>query len=484
MSISSGLSNAVSGLTAASRTAELVSSNVANATTEGYGKREIRLGTVSNGNSGAGVKVVGIERVTNQAILNDRRGADATLGAFSTTAFYFDGIEQAYGTPDDPASLSAQFARLESALVEAAGTPQSTERMQALLDASKSVVSRINSVADTIQNARQSADQQIAIQVDAVNLGLQKIKELNDEIQQRSYDGGDVNTLMDQRQVQIDQISSIIPLREIPRDDGRIALVSSNGSILLDSDAAVLEFSPTLVITPDMNIGAGSLSGLTISGAAASFGTGLEMVSGGSLSALFDVRDTLASETQSQLDAFSRNLVERFADPALDTTLLPGDAGLFTDGGAAFDPLNEEGLSNRLSLNALVDPAQGGEIWRFRDGLGAVTQGPSGQNALLLGLSDRLNEAQTPASGNFLRAGSSASLVSELLSEIGQSKNAAETEQSYAAAQVSEFKEAELSNGVNTDEELQKLILIEKAYAANAKVISTIDEMLDAILRI
>ena len=39
MSISASLSSALSGLTAASRRAEVVASNVANAMTEGYGRR-------------------------------------------------------------------------------------------------------------------------------------------------------------------------------------------------------------------------------------------------------------------------------------------------------------------------------------------------------------------------------------------------------------------------------------------------------------
>jgi len=43
MSITSALSNALSGLTVASRGAQVVSSNVANALTDGYGVRELSL---------------------------------------------------------------------------------------------------------------------------------------------------------------------------------------------------------------------------------------------------------------------------------------------------------------------------------------------------------------------------------------------------------------------------------------------------------
>ena len=44
MSLSSTLANALSGLGAASRGAEVVSANVANARTPGYGRRELGLG--------------------------------------------------------------------------------------------------------------------------------------------------------------------------------------------------------------------------------------------------------------------------------------------------------------------------------------------------------------------------------------------------------------------------------------------------------
>ncbi|MFD2438939.1 flagellar basal body protein [Paracoccus kondratievae] len=47
MSISSAISNAVSGLTAASRGTEVVSANIANALTPGYARRELNLSTRS-----------------------------------------------------------------------------------------------------------------------------------------------------------------------------------------------------------------------------------------------------------------------------------------------------------------------------------------------------------------------------------------------------------------------------------------------------
>ena len=48
------------------------------------------------------------------------------------------------------------------------------------------------------------------------------------------------------------------------------------------------------------------------------------------------------------------------------------------------------GLSQRLRLNAAVDPAQGGALWRLRDGLGAAVPGVAGNSALLTALQEAL----------------------------------------------------------------------------------------------
>ncbi|HEX9856935.1 MAG TPA: flagellar basal body protein, partial [Paracoccaceae bacterium] len=75
MSISATLASALSGLTAASRAAELVSSNVANALTEGYARRELSLGARGLAGGGQGVQIIGVTRTVDQALLSDRRVA-------------------------------------------------------------------------------------------------------------------------------------------------------------------------------------------------------------------------------------------------------------------------------------------------------------------------------------------------------------------------------------------------------------------------
>jgi flagellar hook-associated protein 1 FlgK len=54
----------------------------------------------------------------------------------------------------------------------------------------------------------------------------------------------------------------------------------------------------------------------------------------------------------------------------------------------------------------------------------------------------------------------------------------------YVSAQQTSLRSLELAGGVDTDQEMQKLLLIEQSYAANARVIQTVDEMIQTLLRI
>ena len=58
----------------------------------------------------------------------------------------------------------------------------------------------------------------------------------------------------------------------------------------------------------------------------------------------------------------------------------------------------------------------------------------------------------------------------------------AETEASFTSARYGALQDLELGAGVDTDRELQDLLLIERAYAANAKVVQTVDDMMKILL--
>ncbi len=483
MSISGSLSSALSGLTAAAKAAEVVSSNIANATTEGYGRREVITTARAVGHTGQGVQIVGVRRDVDAALLSDRRRAEATGGERDAKAAFFQRLETAVGTTDSAVSLGGRIAAFDTALLEAVSLPDSEARLSKVAETARALASHISTASQAVQAARADADDRIEADVDLLNRTLAQISELNTNIRATYAGTRDPSALIDQRQQLIDSIASVVPIREVPRDDGQIALYTTGGAMLVDGHAATFGFDPSGIVTAEMSLGAGSLSGLTLNGRAVATSGADSPIAGGELAAHFAVRDTLAPEAQAKLDALARDLVERFADTGVDPTLTAGQAGLFTDGGGNFLAANELGLAQRLTLNAAVDPQQGGALWRLRDGIGATTPGLAGDTRGLVALQVALNTARVPSSGQFMTgARSFSALQGDMLSAMVSNRLTAESEASYAKARTEALMQLELAAGVDTDQELQSLLLIEQAYTANAKVIQTVGEMIDTLL--
>lgn len=482
MSITSALSNALSGLTASARSADVVSANLSNVLTEGYGRRDVVL---SPQTETGGVRFVGVSRNVDTRILSDRRMADAGSSHAQLRSGFLAALETQIGLPDAPHSLSGRVAALEASLVTAASAPQEEARLAAAVDAAGQVARSFRAASERIEILRTEADTGIASAVEVVNSALRQIARLNADIVATDVSGRSTAALEDHRQVAIDRISAIIPFREVPRDHGAVALYTAAGAALVDGRAALLEFTPSNIAAPHMTRENGLLSGLRINGIEVDTSAENGLISGGGMAALFEIRDDLAVSAQARLDSLARNLVSRFQDGAIDTTRLPGDAGLLTDAGAAFDPADEVGLAGRITVNAAVDNTQGGAAWRLRDGLNASAPGPAGNGALLQDLQAALGSAMGLDSGDLGTAARAFSgHVSVLAARIFQDRLTGDEAQSFASAQQAELTAQEVAGGVDTDAELQRLLTIEQVYAANARMIQVIDDMMTTLLRI
>ncbi|WP_435165713.1 flagellar hook-associated protein FlgK [Falsirhodobacter sp. 1013] len=436
MSLGSALSIAQSGLNAASRSADLTSQNIANALNENYSRREMSLTTRTTG----GVAVTGVTRFVDQAVTADRRTAEAGSAGSTARASFHSDLEEAIGVAGATGSLGSMVSGLEGALIDAASQPQSATALGTAVQAADTLASRINSLGDTVQAARLKADGQIATTVRDLNTALKQVETLNTQIASMGGSGKDVTTLQDQRQTLVDGIARQIPLREVTRDDGRIALVTQSGATLLDGKAPTLGFSPVNTMTAEMTTESGALSGLTLNGHP------MTSLGDGELAAQFDIRDALGVEAQADLDTVAQDLTTRFAGSGLI------EAG--PDG---------------LQVNAALQE----EPWRLRDGLGATMEGAAGDATRLGALVSAMGEGRGAEGA-----------AKDLLSGVSSARIASEDEASFRTAQYDTLRTAELANGVDSDAEMTNLLVIQQAYSANAKVIQAVDAMMNTLLEL
>lgn len=478
MSFSGSISNALSGMRMSTLAAELVSSNLANATNEDYAARSLMTSSRTFGNRG-GVKIDGIARSENKILLNDWREANSGHANSTTKTNYLSRVEELASTPDDPASLSARLAKFETALVSASSRPDQSARLDMVARKASDVSNTINRIADRLQETRTLVENDIEKTVKELNHKLNQVADLNVQIGKSNHTGSDASALMDLRKAALDDISSIVPVRVLERAHDAVALVSKSGAILLEGTATEIDFESVAQVTEHMSLADGQLNGLQI----ADKPLAAARISGGRLEALFAMRDEVLPEYQAQLDHLAGNLIERLQSSSVDPTLSAGDAGLFTDSGGAYQSANLIGISHRIAVTDRVDPAQGGNSRMLRDGLLSTVPGPVGDNTILSNMVEALARNTTFASGpmqdqNASVFGHAANFMSRVGSELVQY----EANDSFANARLAAVTEATLREGVDTDQELQTLMSIEKAYAANAQVLRTVDEMLDVLM--
>ncbi|MFI0396404.1 flagellar hook-associated protein FlgK [Paracoccus jiaweipingae] len=483
MSLASAISNAMSGITTASRLTEVAASNIANAANPAYARREAALSSRIFSGTGGGVQIDGIDRVISLQAVADRRSASAQLGADQLRSGFLGKMEEAIGLPGDPGALTTALAQLKASIVTATANPTSKVTLDRIVDSAKTLSGKINDLANTVQDERSAVDADIGRQIDLLNDRLHKIAEINKKIVGQKAQNGDATGLIEQRQIMIDEISQIIPLKEVSRDNGRISLFSQSGAALLDGTVPVtFGFKPAGQMNAHMVKGTPLVSDLLIDGEPADEGQ-YALLQGGKLVASFELRDTIAPHVQNQLDGLAAELYSVFADPQIDPTNASGGHGLFTDTGGDFDPANLTGLSARISVAQQVDHHDTGESYRIRDGIYATAQGAPGNTQILEKLSDAFDTFHAPATP-VMGSGSSnlTTYFATFVSEIGQKSFAAEKATTQTVAYYGEMDNKVRAFGTDSDVEVQKILDLQTAYAANAKVIQAASDMMNIIL--
>ncbi|MEM7487800.1 MAG: flagellar basal body rod C-terminal domain-containing protein [Pseudomonadota bacterium] len=478
MSLSSAMSTAVVGLTLTSKRADAVADNVANADRPGYARRSVT--STSNG-PGLPPGRTAIDRAVDPRLVQLRREAEARAGHASVESGFQVAFDAALGDPDQPGSLQDRLAQLDAALVGAATNPSSEVALTQVAHAAADIANKIGEIAEVVVRERQAADTRIGTAVEQLNADLAEVERLNADIIRHGANDKAAADLLDRRTVVVDRISTQIPVRVLPRDNDAIALVSEGGQILLDGRPAEIEFTPSPFIVPGM-VHPTNLSGLTINGRDLASHGASSTIGGGTLSALFDLRDEVAPDATAKLDGFAQELIARFSDPLVDPSLTATDPGLFTDAGGVLGAPVAPGLAGRLALNPAIDPSDASTLWRLRDGLAAVAPAPIAGAGTLAGFSSAIHGVATPTSPALSQTpGSLVGIAAALKSAVSSDRVRTESLAQETQAEANDRGDLRDGGGVDIDAEMQHLLRIEQTYAANARLIQAAGEMMDRL---
>ncbi len=469
MSLSGALNSATAGLHTTQGQSRIAADNVSNAMTPGYVRREAVLVTASGGQGGA-------------VICEGRREVDATLQRMSrlenSRMTQYQSIQEglttytAYlGQPGDGTSPADRFNDFQNSLTTLVNMPSSNGAQTSVALAAEDLVRSVKGAATTLSTTLNDVNMEIRYEVADLKTALYQLRDLN--ASGSGFTPGSLEAAQFDEKVDtiLDQISGIVDTRIHRSSNGSISLYTVSGAALLGGRVVQdVTFNPS-----DGTLMAGNQD-------ITPFKDGVRGIQHGSLAGLSELKRETIPQFSQQLDEYARGLIQTFEEA--DASLAPGEAGLFTDNGIAFDPANITGLASRLQINSKISSTGEAEVWRIRDGLGATSPGAGSEtvqiNAFLAGLDTAMNAATgTGIPAEVTLRDFSAEMITSQAATRARAENDYNAAASAAEVVMSARRNSE---GVNIDDEMQQLLLIEQSYAANSRVLTAVSEMIDTLI--
>jgi flagellar hook-associated protein 1 len=476
MSLSSALSTAQSSIRNVGRQTSIVSRNVLEANNPDYNRR-----TAVVASTAPGAHVVQVQRATSDQLFRQNLGA---LSQWSGQSALYSGMERlgiSVNGIDNASSPATAIGRLQEAMQLYSAAPSNQNLAENALDAARQVVRSLNDGTAAIQSFRSQADVEIAGAVGELNTLLADFKNSNDLVIAGTRAGRDVSDQLDQRDATLKKIAEYLPVTTFTRGDNDMVVMTNDGTMLFEAIPRAVTFTPSSVLAAGVPGNSVYVDGVAVRGT---------NPASGKLAGLTQLRDSVTTTMQSQLDEVARGLITAFSETA---PAQPDAPGLFTWPGAPGMPAAGtlvSGLAGSISLNAAMDSAQGGNPSLLRDGgaNGAAyvvnTLGGSSYSNLLIAYSDRMTTpmAFDPAAGINPNTSLSDFSTNAIGWFEGLRQTASTTLQNSEALAVRTAEALSNDTGVNVDMEMSLLLDLEHSYQASARLISTIDEMLTALL--
>nr|WP_178113981.1 flagellar hook-associated protein FlgK [Pseudomonas sp. SST3] len=443
-----------SGVRASQIALSATGQNIANVNTPGFSRlaaEQRSLGGQGVLSAGGGVQVSSIRRLSNDFQNQQLWRASTDKNYFNTNQQYLTALEGLIDS--EGSSVSVGLDNFFAALSEASSTPESIALRQQIIGESKQLAQRFNGLGSNIGIQLNALQGQRVAMTSEINGLSGNIAELNAQIREMESSGRDTATLRDYRENLVKDLSQYAGIRVQEAPDGTLSVSLANGQPLVaGATAGQLKINENVAGEQEMTlVFAKTTFPLNQKGLGGSLGSLYDMEYGSLRPALQDLHD----------------MAEAIATIVNDTL-----AGGFDLNGNAGQPLFTH---NPGSTSAMLEVKPLGAVeLAFSSAAGEV-----GNNRNLLELLDLKSKGIDVAGNTVPLNDAYAGLVGRVASASRQ--NQADLSAASTVAEQAQAQRDSVS-AVNLDEEAVNLMAYEQAYQANMKVISTSNDLFNAVL--
>ncbi|MFZ8876325.1 MAG: flagellar hook-associated protein FlgK [Ilumatobacteraceae bacterium] len=449
------LSSAVSGLFAHRRRLDVISHNVANSNTIGYSRQRVDLVSASGAGVGihsgssrslGGVEVAGITRSRDSFLESRSLEASGSSAKLVASHDVLMSVEALIGEPSDHGIIAGLDA-MWGAFDDLANFPDALPQREAAIQSAVTVAGRLNEIDRQLRQLHETTKESLQSDVARVNALTSEIATLNEAISAVATDLSP-NDLLDQRDLAASSLAQLVGARTRTRADGSMDVYLGNTTLVQGSRTFAVEVAETTDATLSplgfQRVGLEVAGLVTVTDIAGSLGGKLDGLNG-------TVPDSIKSlnEVAQQLITDVNTLHQAGED------LNGATGGTFFDGSDAGTISVSAGIQSDARLVAAASPSGG-----TRDG----------------------SNAANIANLRSKTTGADATAVS-FVATLGLTAQAVGQRASAESDAFQRVEEARLTaRSVNVEEEMVDLIEAQRSYEAAARVVSTIDQMLDTLV--
>lgn len=448
--IFSTLNIANKGLMASQTALQTTSHNISNANTEGYSrqrvdfKADLAFNFAGVGQLGTGVKMEGIVRVVIDYVSKQIRQENSSLNRYASKSEVLEQLEIIFNEPSDT-GLNFNLGEMFAAWQELSKNPEGLNFKTIVVEKSKTLAETLNHMSLQLNELKDETIEQINKGADEFNSIITQLDTLNQQIYNISVKGQTPNDLLDQRDLLLKRLSSLTDIKVDLVDNNMVEVSVGDHKVLSKDEIYKLSIDSnggtSLVNANDEN----DITSVTISAGQIK----------GYQEALFDI-----AGRKEELNVLTENLVNAINDEHRKGAnnidfFVYGDS----DDKAGSIKINEEIIKNNDKVSTGYPGSK------------------EGDGSLALEIA-QLRNRKLESTGTTIEGS-----YRDIVIRVGISKEHADNMVSNQEVLVNQLElRRESSSGVSIDEEVTNLIKFQKAYEANAKVISVLSEMLDTLI--
>ena len=497
-----GILNAgTNGMSAAQAAMQTTSSNISNANTEGYSRQRVNL-VASNpytlegvGQLGTGVRMESVTRIVDDYLVKQTFTENASLEKYTQKADVLGQLEAVFNEPSET-GLNNKMTEFYESWKYLSDNPELTTSKTMVSQQAQTLTDTVSHMGAQLDSLQEGTVQAISKKVLDFNTKVEQLESINKQIFSVTTKGEMPNTLLDQRDQLVGELSGITSV-EVKTDAYQRTFISIEGEEILGANKRQV-----LSVAIGATSGDGSL--ISTNGSTSKTVESSKPFPAGTLLLQKTAEDgsvqftelssksghiSGAQEALAEIDRVSLELNQLVSTVAEAVNVIHSDNGT----GIPFFDLGDDpdNVISNLKVNPAIteDPSKivsGKSLTGQIAGDGSRARAISNiQSAALSYSSEELLafDADTMKITAQTNGTTTADAYNDIVTRVGISKQQADFMMENQNEVVSFLEQRKSSiSGVSINEEVVNIMKFQSAFQANAKVLAVTSEMLDTLI--